>query len=194
MDLRGYKNNADVIFHKLFLARVPILSTFSEEEIELTGIPMHQDMEDEKKTESMLNTTTVMITINDMVEKYKNGFKISIVNYEDMSFIYAIIQDHLLAWRNRRITSLNSTSTNVDNDLIDLDSFANEIFGIHKVKIVNDNMIVKPAFTNSLADILLSPTTPKKEINVIDYDEVTRTELAPERVRKEKYDLNSLLN
>ena len=194
MDLRGYKNNADVIFHKLFLARVPILSTFSEEEIEITGIPMHQDMEDEKKTESMLNTTTVMITINDMVEKYKNGFKISIVNYEDMSFIYAIIQDHLLAWRNRRITSLNSTSTNVDNDLIDLDSFANEIFGIHKVTIVNDKMIVKPAFTNSLADILLSPTTPKKEINVIDYDEVTRTELAPERVRKEKYDLNSLLN
>lgn len=194
MDLRGYKNNADVIFHKLFLARVPILSTFSEEEIEITGIPMHQDMEDEKKTESMLNTTTVMITINDMVEKYKNGFKISIVNYEDMSFIYDVIQDHLLAWRNRRITSLNSTSTNVDNDLIDLDSFANEIFGIHKVKIVNDNMIVKPAFTNSLADILMSPTTPKKEINVIDYDEVTRTELAPERVRKEKYDLNSLLN
>ncbi len=194
MDLRGYKNNADVIFHKLFLARVPILSTFSEEEIEITGIPMHQNMEDEKKTESMLNTTTVMITINDMVEKYKNGFKISIVNYEDMSFIYAVIQDHLLAWRNRRITSLNSTSTNVDNDLIDLDSFANEIFGIHKVKIVNDNMIVKPAFTNSLADILMSPTTPKKEINVIDYDEVTRTELAPERVRKEKYDLNSLLN
>lgn len=194
MDLRGYKNNADVIFHKLFLARVPILSTFSEEEIEITGIPMHQNMEDEKKTESMLNTTTVMITINDMVEKYKNGFKISIVNYEDMSFIYDVIQDHLLAWRNRRITSLNSTSTNVDNDLIDLDSFANEIFGIHKVKIVNDNMIVKPAFTNSLADILMSPTTPKKEINVIDYDEVTRTELAPERVRKEKYDLNSLLN
>lgn len=194
MDLRGYKNNADVIFHKLFLARVPILATFSEEEIEITGIPMHQNMEDEKKTESMLNTTTVMITINDMVEKYKNGFKISIVNYEDMSFIYAVIQDHLLAWRNRRITSLNSTSTNVDNDLIDLDSFANEIFGIHKVKIVNDNMIVKPAFTNSLADILMSPTTPKKEINVIDYDEVTRTELAPERVRKEKYDLNSLLN
>ena len=194
MDLRGYKNNADVIFHKLFLARVPILSTFSEEEIEITGIPMHQNMEDEKKTESMLNTTTVMITINDMVEKYKNGFKISIVNYEDMSFIYAVIQDHLLAWRNRRITSLNSTSTNVDNDLIDLDSFANEIFGIHKVKIVNDNMIIKPASTNSLADILMSPTTPKKEINVIDYDEVTRTELAPERVRKEKYDLNSLLN
>lgn len=194
MDLRGYKNNADVIFHKLFLARVPILSTFSEEEIEITGIPMHQNMEDEKKTESMLNTTTVMITINDMVEKYKNGFKISIVNYEDMSFIYDVIQDHLLAWRNRRITSLNSTSTNVDNDLIDLDSFANEIFGIHKVKIVNDNMIVKPAFTNSLADMLMSPTTPKKEINVIDYDEVTRTELAPERVRKEKYDLNSLLN
>lgn len=194
MDLRGYKNNADVIFHKLFLARVPILFTFSEEEIEITGIPMHQNMEDEKKTESMLNTTTVMITINDMVEKYKNGFKISIVNYEDMSFIYDVIQDHLLAWRNRRITSLNSTSTNVDNDLIDLDSFANEIFGIHKVKIVNDNMIVKPAFTNSLADILMSPTTPKKEINVIDYDEVTRTELAPERVRKEKYDLNSLLN
>ena len=29
---------------------------------------------------------------------------------------------------------------------------------------------------------------------VINYDEVTRTELAPERVRKEKYDLNSLLN
>ena len=194
MDLRGYKNNADVIFHKLFLARVPILSTFSEEEIEITGIPMHQNMEDDKKTESMLNTTTVMITINDMVEKYKNGFKISIVNYEDMSFIYDVIQDHLLAWRNRRITSLNSTSTNVDNDLIDLDSFANEIFGIHKVKIVNDNMIVKPAFTNSLADMLMSPTTPKKEINVIDYDEVTRTELAPERVRKEKYDLNSLLN
>ena len=194
MDLRGYKNNADVIFHKLFLARVPILATFSEEEIEITGIPMHQNMEDEKKTESMLNTTTVMITINDMVEKYKNGFKISIVNYEDMSFIYDVIQDHLLAWRNRRITSLNSTSTNVDNDLIDLDSFANEIFGIHKVKIVNDNMIVKPTFTNSLADILMSPTTPKKEINVIDYDEVTRTELAPERVRKEKYDLNSLLN
>ena len=194
MDLRGYKNNADVIFHKLFLARVPILATFSEEEIEITGIPMHQNMEDDKKTESMLNTTTVMITINDMVEKYKNGFKISIVNYEDMSFIYDVIQDHLLAWRNRRITSLNSTSTNVDNDLIDLDSFANEIFGIHKVKIVNDNMIVKPAFTNSLANMLMSPTTPKKEINVIDYDEVTRTELAPERVRKEKYDLNSLLN
>ena len=194
MDLKGYKNNADVIFHKLFLARVPILSTFSEEEIELTGIPMHQNMEDEKKSESMLNTTTVMITINDMLEKYKNGFKITVVNYEDMSFIYNVIQDHLLAWRNRRITSLNNVSTNIDDDLINLDSFANEIFGIHKVKIVNDNMIVKPAFTNNIADLLMSPTTRKKEIGVINYDEVTRTELAPERVRKEKYDLNSLLN
>ena len=194
MDLRGYKNNADVIFHKLFLARVPILSTYSEEEIEITGIPMHQNNETDKRTESMLDTTTVMITINDMVEKYKNGFKISLVNYDDMSFVYNVIQDHLLAWKNRRITSLNKTSSNVDEDLIFLDSFANEIFDIHKVKIIDENMTVKPAFTNNLANILMSPTTPKKEVGIINYDEVTRTELAPERVRKEKYDLNSLLN
>jgi hypothetical protein len=192
MDLKGYKNNADVIFHKVFLARVPILSTYREDEIEITGIPMHQN--DDKRTNSMLDLTTVMITINDMVEKHKNGFKISLVNYEDVIFIYNVIQDHLLAWRNRGMTSLNKVYNNIDDDLINLDKFANEIFNIHKVNIIDVSMVVKPAFTSSLADLFMSPTTPKKEVGVINYDEVTRTELAPEKVRKEKYDLNSLLS
>lgn len=192
MDLKGYKNNADDIFHKRFLARVPILSTYTEEEIEITGIPMHQN--DDKRNNSMLDTTTVMITINDMVEKHKNGFKISLVNYDDVIFIYNVIQDHLLAWRNRAITSLNKVHEDIDDDLINLDKFANEIFNIHKVNIVDTSMIVKPAFTSNLVDLFMSPTIPKKEIGVINYEEVTRTELAPERVRKEKYDLNSLLS
>lgn len=193
MDIGIYKNYADVIFNQRFLVNVPVLATYSEEEMDILGVPMHIE-NDETKFKAEFDMTTAMITINDMINIYNNGFPIRLLNNDDVLYIYNVIQNHLLAWKNRGVNSLNKVYLDIDDDLITLDKFANEIFGLHKIDIVNSNMIVKPTFENSLFDILMSPTTPRKNLNVINYDEVTRTELAPKKIRSEKYDLNSLLN
>lgn len=183
-----YNNYAEVIFKKVYKARVPIISTYSEHELDVVGIPMNVIGDSNKNSYNELVLT--MITINDMVEKYNNGFNINIIEEKDMKEIYHVIQKHLEAWQAFKVHSLNQTAIPVD-DLILLDKFASEIFTLNKRSIVKDDIINKPSFTNDFSSMLMGKKQPT--VQDIDYDTIERTSIAPEPKREGKYDLNTLL-
>lgn len=191
--LGSYSNPADLMFKKTYRARMPIISTYSEHELDVIGIPMHEYDEGNNKN-AQYDLVTVRITIVDMVEKYSYGIPVRIVDYEEMLEIYNVIQRHLRAWSDFTVTSLNQAHTDVDEDLIVLNDFANEIYGHNKKGIINKNMAKSTTFgTLALSELLMSPNAPK-ELEEINYDAFERENLAPESVNYKKYDLNSLLN
>jgi len=188
MVLGIYDNWADVIFNKLYKVRVPLLSTYSEEELDIVGIPFNVIDGDNHDAHEL--TTIVMIPIVSMVEKYNNGFSVAVVEPRDMDQIYDVITNHLLAWRNHRATSLNQTALPAE-DLVLLDKFAQEIFGNNKKTIIKTNVIATKAFGGNFSDLLMRNN--KRIQPEIDYDKVERESMAPKIKREAKYDLNSLL-
>ncbi len=190
MKIGIYNNYAEVIFRKLFSVRVPIISTYSEQELETVGVPVN--VIDGKKHDSYNEMTLVMITIADMVEKYNNGMPITVVNEKDIIEIYDVVQKHLNAWKFQKITSPNQAQIGVDDDLILMDKFINEVFNINKRNIVDSSELNKNSFVSDFKATLMSPVKVNK--SVIDYDKVERISTAPKVKRQSKYDLSSLLN
>ncbi len=65
----------------------------------------------------------VMITINDMVEYFKSGIRVTLNDNLDAERIYIIINNYLLAWREQLEHGLNIGDAPYD-DLVLLDEFA----------------------------------------------------------------------
>ena len=65
----------------------------------------------------------VMITINDMVEYFKAGTKVTLYDNLDAERIYKIINNYLLAWKEQLEHGLNIGDAPLD-DLVLLDEFA----------------------------------------------------------------------
>lgn len=130
------QDTAVPIFKKLFMIRVPVTATRTEQDIKLFGT-VFTGIEDIDR--GHLNEwVTVMWTINRMVESYKKGIPIKVVNQNDSKVIYNHIQDHLSAWKVYKETGINLSKVPYD-DLIDLDAFANQIYEVVKYSITADH-------------------------------------------------------
>ena len=183
-----YDNYAELIFKKLYNVRVPVLSTYTNAELDVVGIPMN--VIDGSRKNNMAELVEVMIPISDMIEKYKNGFKITVVKPDDVIHIFNVIQKHLLAWKNQNRYSVNQ-ELGPNDDLVIMDKLANEIFNGNKITIVKDSEVEDTGWSLDFRSKLMSPV--KEEKPEIIYAEVDRESLAPEVEYKGKYNLNDLL-
>jgi len=183
-----YEHWADVIFNKLYRVTVPVLATYSQDELDIVGIPLN--VIDDVKHDSHEQRVEVMIPIVDMVEKFNNGFRVAVINSEDVDEIYDVINKHLSAWRDHSVVSLNQTAMPTE-DLILLDKFASEIFSLNKRTIVDKTVVRAPAFSGNFNALMMRENPIVKQ--EIDYDSVERESIAPKNRRKSKYDLNTLL-
>ena len=119
---------------KLYRVRIPLLATYTEEELEIYGIPL--DVEKGKANQdSYKNLTVCEITIDRMIDLYKDGYPIAIVLPNDSKEIFKTLEDYLHIHHNKIQHSVNVGFIQ-DDRLKDIDTFLTEIFDYNRNTIV----------------------------------------------------------
>lgn len=113
------------IFQELYLVRIPVLQMRSVEDIKEFGVPISGD----ERTDRMISDEVrqVMLPISKLVELFKQGCRIGVVNGPDTKRMYEAISVYLEIWKNRMINRLNTVNIPTE-DLIDLDRFAHSVY------------------------------------------------------------------
>jgi hypothetical protein len=119
------------IFDYMYYIRVPYMATKSVEEIRLTGVPKSgiKAVDMAKATEKI----NIYATLNTMIELYKVGVPIYVINKKDSIEIFNAINEHIANWHESLRTSINSYAVPYE-DLVVMDEFARET-----VKFIRDN-------------------------------------------------------
>ena len=109
------------IWNNLYRVSVKYKDSLSIDSIRQFGLPT---VGDQGLDFDMQNQPLhVMVTINDMVEYFKSGTKVTLHDNLDAERIYKIINNYLLAWREQLDHGLNIGDAPYD-DLVLLDEFA----------------------------------------------------------------------
>lgn len=176
----------DIIFNKLYRCNVPIISTYTSRELEFVDIPT--DIRNGEVVDSKMENVVVEITVTRMVDIFMNGFRIGILNKDDISEIYYGIQDHIANFSSTFKSSPNEYIDVPVDDLENLDLFASSIFKNQKKVIVEDSIPKQNAFGIGTTPMAYA-NVKKEELN---YDELDHVTQVPKR-RKRKYSLDNLL-
>jgi hypothetical protein len=113
------------IWKNLYRVKVPQKDLYTDEEIKYFGVPSVRDASiDRTMGESY---TDVIISINAMVEYFRKGVIIKVVNHSDTKEIYEIIKDYLIAWNTHLFQDINSSTPPIE-DLEALDRLAGVVY------------------------------------------------------------------
>lgn len=129
---------------RMFMVRVPMICTYSDVEIEHLGVPIDHGYNEVgqfvENTRAYNNLTTCMLPLSRLIEIHSSGYPIHLVNREDNSVIYNILEEYL----GKLITIKDSALLNmgkVEEGLLEsIEKFVDEMFGLNKGDIVR-NMI-----------------------------------------------------
>jgi hypothetical protein len=113
------------IWGRLFLCRVPRIAYYSTNYLENFGLHTSGNQNVDRELAKQLHP--VYITINDMIEYYHQGQRVSIMKQEDVKLVYEICQDYTFTYAER----LNRTVFTHDVpfvDLIKIDEFAQAVY------------------------------------------------------------------
>lgn len=120
------EDTAEALFTKRFLCKYPLVQSMDVDEIKEYGIYSTGDKRLDKMVIPSM-TTEGMITIDRMVELYRQSCPIYICKREDTKTVYELIQKHLGAWLNHLERGINVQNAPIE-DLILLDEFAETLF------------------------------------------------------------------
>ena len=126
----------NILNDKLYKVRVPMIATYSQEELEAFGLPIGMT---EKKIYPVYNElVTIMLTIESMIDIYRKGYKLYLTSQDDINEVYTKIDNYLTGesevYTGRRF---NKRVNEEDEDIrLEIDKFANEIFTYNKPTIV----------------------------------------------------------
>ena len=179
-------DTTDKIWTYYYLVRVPELGCTSVDYMRQYGtyITGHKQIDQALSQQWM----TRQMTIAQMVDLYRDGVQIKIVNESDVKDIYEAIASHLEGWRSQLEHGINIGDAPID-DLIAMDDFANGVYEFARHHLTRDavNSIMAQHMSNTLrvnpGNFFSKPKTPGVEvtedgiskINPIDED------LTPER-------------
>jgi hypothetical protein len=107
------------------MCKVKNIDTMSADYIRHFGFPASGDAQFDQETANEL--VIRMLSIDQMVEFFKQGVTIHVVNPKDTKEIYERISAHLLAWKETLRTSFNNRAAPID-DLLLLDKFASVVY------------------------------------------------------------------
>jgi len=127
----------------LFMVKVPTIYTYSEADMNSMGLPMKQSING-KDTVDANEMSRVMLPLTRIIDIYSYGGKISLVNSDEVTAIYKILEDYLRDY-NPITPELNSTSYDESRD-IDIDRFASEMFDLNRRDIVGNTINKKSGF------------------------------------------------
>jgi len=123
---------------RLFKVRIPLLATYSEAEINSIGVPLEvrDGKTDYNRTEEL---TTVMINLNNIIDKYIAGYPIYLVDRNESAEIYKILENYIKGKDDEQEFSINRLAGK-DDRLDEIDRFAEEMFGLNRHTIVTGNI------------------------------------------------------
>jgi len=128
---------------KLYNVRVPIVFTYSEEELDIVGLPMLEHTTGRKEyIDDQL--TLVMLPLTRIIDIYSHGAPIYLVDRDAVVEIYKALEDYL--HESNTVTPDLNAPMHEDNRDIDIDRFASELFGINRNSIVNSMYNRKSGF------------------------------------------------
>lgn len=117
---------------KLFKVSVPVLATYTDEEIEYYGIPLNHNLETDKTNiRDVLNMTTVYLPITRLIDIYSNGYPILLLELDKIALFYNTLSDYIYILRNNVISGINHKRL-LDNRLEMINNFAKEIYENNK--------------------------------------------------------------
>jgi hypothetical protein len=122
-------DTTEFIWNHYFLVRVPQLQTMSESYLRIVGHPITGDPGIDR--EVMNQWLTTWMTINSMVDYYKDGVQIRVVTEADTKLIYEAVEQHLEKWAAYLRRGVNTGAAPIE-DLIAMDRFAHEVYGFAK--------------------------------------------------------------
>lgn len=123
---------------KLYRVNVPIVATYSEEEIGIFGIGLDVRNGNLVK-DSFEEMTGVMINIDKMINIYLQGYPISINNQQDSSEIYKELERYLSGVNTSQDFSPNQIKVE-DQRVEEIDKFAAEIFGLNRNTVIKGSI------------------------------------------------------
>ena len=126
MVIRHYK-----LPKKKFLCKVPLISTYEPEMLELIGLPQAIDNQG-NQFDIYNNMTTVMIDIDRMIELFKTGYRIAVIKRSDVTEIYNILERYYYDVEEDMNYSLNRKAVKEDR-LDDINNFIDEILKLNFV-------------------------------------------------------------
>lgn len=185
-----------LIWDYLYLARVPYLQSTSIEYLKRYGSYTTGDREIDRELSNQWITT--MININQMVEYFREGVQIKIVNYNDTKEIYAHISEHLAAWNERLLKGINIGNAPIE-DLILMDEFANAVYAHAKYQFTREtvNSIVARRLSEvgrfNGSNFFKTPLPTKKDNQQIDPDGTIRINADDPNAPPERESLSDFL-
>lgn len=119
----------------LYSVRVPLIYTYTEEEMAVLGIPILEDTAG-KKTVIEDQMTNVMLPLTRIIDIYGLGAPIRLTNPDQLTEIYEILDDYVNPKASQQQV-LNAPVYDEKRDLI-IDQFAAEMFNINRRQIVTE--------------------------------------------------------
>lgn len=143
--------NIQALFHDLYRVRMYQMEVQSIEEQRAMGTISTGD----RKLDNAMATSSIYlyITINDMVEYYRQGSPFFLTNQDDSKKIFEAVTNHTGVWRKALQFAMNMGRSPVQ-DLIDMENFASTIYDKAKFEYVKPPSEIHA--TGSLANFLYS--------------------------------------
>lgn len=137
MEIRSYHP----LPRKLFKVRVPVIATYSDEELELLGIPMSvvtegsgEDINVRYDKNSFRELVTVSLPLTKIIDIYCNGMRIQVVDHKDTFEIYRLLENYIAGIESTP-HMLNMENRVLDKRLENIKQFAQDIYGMNKGRI-----------------------------------------------------------
>jgi len=151
----------------LFRVRVPIMCTYSDEELAVLGLPL-QETSSGKLEYVDEDMVAVMLPLTRIIDIYSMGAPIRLIDADEIAIIYRSLSEYI-SEANSITPELNAPMHN-DNRDIDIDRFASEVFNLNKSDIVNTVYNQSTGFNIGFSKIAIpnrpGKLVPGKAINI----------------------------
>lgn len=134
-NIDSVEDTTKLIWDYYFKVRISYLQARSIDHIKLLGVNITGNKDVDNDIENQLITT--YMSINSMIDYFKEGVTIRVVEYKDTKTIYEYISLHLAAWKERLFRGINIGNAPVD-DLIVMDYFASTVYEHAKYNLVEN--------------------------------------------------------
>jgi len=149
----------------LFTVIVPMVSTYSDLEMDIMGVPL-QETSSGKRTACDDTMTRVMLPLTRIIDIYRTGAPIKLVNVNEVPTIFKILEDYL--HESNSTTMEFNIMSHEDNRDVDIDRFASEMFDLNRVDIVNETLNKKSGFDIGIPKLHINnrPKVTRRRMNV----------------------------
>jgi len=125
------------IWDKKYLVKIPTLDGTSTVFLKHHGTYVTGDRNIDRSVNQ--DWLVTYLNIDQMVEYFRKGVTIAVVNPSDTKLIYEAIEEHLNAWVEHLQFGLNTANAPI-HDLIDMDNFANAVYA-HAKRHISETII-----------------------------------------------------